>query len=82
VPAGLLALITAALVLDARGWVPLAARSRVGAQSEAQVRRELGGLEAEGWRLRHSLLWGGLGAIDSVAIALRRLRRQAVKLTA
>ena len=68
-PAGLLALIAAALVLDARGWVRQAARSRVGAQSEAEVRRALGGLEAEGWRLRHSLLWSGRGDIDSVAIA-------------
>jgi hypothetical protein len=67
--AGLLALATAARVLDARRWVRLAARSRVGAQSEAQVRRELSGLEAEGWRLRHSLPWGGRGDIDSVAIA-------------
>ena len=67
--AGLLALVMAALVVDARRWVRLAARSRVGARSEAQVRRALGGLEAEGWRLRHSLLWGGRGDIDSVAIA-------------
>ena len=67
--AGLLALVTAALVLDARHWAALAAHSRVGAQSEAQVRRALSGLKAEGWRLRHSLLWGGRGDIDSVAIA-------------
>jgi len=26
-------------------------------------------LEAEGWRLRHSLVWGGRGDIDSGAIA-------------
>ena len=67
--AGLLALVMAALVLDARRWARLAARSRVGARSEDAVRRALGGLEAEGWRLRHSLLWGGRGDIDSVAIA-------------
>ena len=66
---GLLALVMAALVMDARRWVRLAARSRVGAQSEAQLRRALGGLKAEGWRLRHSLLRGGRGDIDSVAIA-------------
>ena len=47
-PAGLLAMIAAALVLDARGWVRQAARSRVGAQSEAQVRRALGGLGGRG----------------------------------
>ncbi len=53
--AGLLALVMAALVLHARRWVRLAARSRVGARSEDALRRALGGLEAEGWRLRRSL---------------------------
>jgi len=67
--AGLLALLMAALVVDARRWVRLATRSGVGAQSEAEVRRALGRLEAEGWRLRHSLPCGGRGDIDSVAIA-------------
>jgi hypothetical protein len=67
--AGLLALVMVALVLDARRWVRLAARSRVGARSEDAVRGALGGLEAEGWRLRHSLPYGGRGDIDSVAIA-------------
>ena len=67
--AGLLALGMAALLLDARRWMRLAARSRVGARSEGAVRRTLGGLEAEGWRLRHSLGWGGRGDIDSVAIS-------------
>ena len=59
--AGLPALVMAGLVVDARRWVRLAARSRVGVRSEAQVRRALSGLKAEGWRLRHSLLWGGRG---------------------
>jgi len=67
--AGLLALVMAALLLDARRWVRLAARSRVGARSEDAVRRALGGLEAEGWRVRHSLQCGGRGDVDSVAIA-------------
>jgi len=67
--AGLLALVMAVLLLDARRWVRLAARSRVGARSEDAVRQALGGLEAEGWRLRHSLAWGGRGDIDSLAIA-------------
>ena len=67
--AGLVALAMAALLLDARRWVRLAARSRVGARSEDAVRRALGGLEAEGWRLRYSLGWGGRGDIDSIAIA-------------
>ena len=67
--AGLLALVMAALLLDARRWVRLAARSRVGARSEDAVRHALGGLEAEGWRVRHSLQCGGRGDVDSVAIA-------------
>jgi hypothetical protein len=67
--AGLLALVMAALVLDARRWVRLAARSRVGARSEDAVRQALRGLDGEGWRLRHSLPCGGRGDIDSVAIA-------------
>ena len=67
--AGLLALGMAALLLDARRWMRLAARSRVGARSEGAVRRALRGLEAEGWRLRHSLAWGGRGDIDTLAIA-------------
>ena len=67
--AGLLALVMAALLLDARHWARLAARSRVGARSEDAVRHALSGLEAEGWRLRHSLQCGGRGDIDSLAIA-------------
>ncbi|MGB0092505.1 MAG: nuclease-related domain-containing protein [Solirubrobacteraceae bacterium] len=38
-------------------------------RSEDDVRRALAPLEAEGWRLRHSLPWQGQGDIDSVAIA-------------
>ena len=47
----------------------LAGRSRVGARSEDEVQRALAPLQAEGWRLRHSLPWQGRGDIDSVAIA-------------
>ena len=57
------------LGLYARHWVSLAGRSRVGARSEDQVQRALAVLEAEGWRLRHSLRWLGPGDIDSVALA-------------
>jgi hypothetical protein len=67
--AGVLLLAAAALGLYARHWVRLAARSRVGARSEDQVRRALGALEVEGWRLRHSIAWPGGGDIDHVAIA-------------
>lgn len=50
-------------------WIRLAGRSRIGARSEDEVRRSLAELEREGWRLRHSLRWGGRGDIDSLAIA-------------
>lgn len=55
--------------LYARHFARLADRARVGAQSEDQVRRALLPLEAEGWRLRHSLPWYGRGDIDSIAIS-------------
>jgi len=67
--AGVLLLIMAGLLIDARRWAGLAGRSRVGARSEDEVQRVLARLEAEGWRLRHSLPWRGRGDIDSVAIA-------------
>ena len=67
--AGVLLLIMVGLVIDARRWIRLAGRSRVGARSEDEVRCALAGLEAEGWLLRHSLPWRSRGDIDSVAIA-------------
>ncbi|HWE15553.1 MAG TPA: nuclease-related domain-containing protein, partial [Solirubrobacteraceae bacterium] len=67
--AGLLLLIAYGLGLYARHWLALAGRSRVGARSEEEVQRALATLEAEGWRLRHSLPLRGRGDIDSVAIA-------------
>ena len=67
--AGLLLLAAVGLGLYARHWLSLAGRSRVGARSEDEVQRVLAPLEAEGWRLRHSLPWQGQGDIDSVAIA-------------
>jgi len=66
--AGLL-LIAIALGLCSRYQLSLAGRSRVGARSEDEVRRVLAPLEAEGWRMRHSLRWQGRGDIDSVAIS-------------
>lgn len=66
---GLLLLAVALLLgLRARRWLSLAERSGVGARSEDEVRRALAPLEAEGWRMRHSLRWRGRGDIDSVAI--------------
>jgi hypothetical protein len=69
VAAGALLLLMGGFLIDARRWLHLAARSRVGARSEDAVRRALSGLEAEGWRLRRSLAWCGRGDIDSIAIA-------------
>ncbi|MEA2398141.1 MAG: hypothetical protein QOK25_1697 [Thermoleophilaceae bacterium] len=66
---GLLLLAAIGLGLRARHWLSLANRSRVGAHSEDEVQRALASLQAEGWRLRHSLPWQGRGDIDSVAIA-------------
>jgi hypothetical protein len=63
-------LLTAGAVgLYARHWARLAGRSRVGARSEDEVRRALGTLDREGWRLRHSIAWQRGGDIDHVAIA-------------
>jgi hypothetical protein len=64
-----LLIVAAALGLCARHWLSLARRSRVGARSEDAVQRPLAPLQAEGWRLRHSLPWQGRGDIDSVVIA-------------
>jgi len=67
--AGLLLLTAVGLGVYARHWLSLAGRSRVGARSEDEVQRVLAALQAEGWRLRHSLPWQGGGDIDSVAVA-------------
>ncbi len=67
--AGAVLVLAVALGLYARHWLSLAERSRVGARSEDEVRRVLAPLEAEGWRLRHSLPWRGRGDIDSLALA-------------
>ena len=68
VAVGLL-IVTAGLAVHARHCVCLAARSRVGARSERDVRRALTLLEREGWRLRHGVPWRGGGDIDHVAVA-------------
>jgi hypothetical protein len=67
--AGLLLLTAGGLGFYARHWLLLARRSRVGARSEDEVKGALAPLQAEGWRLRHSLRWQGRGDLDSVAIA-------------
>jgi hypothetical protein len=55
--------------LHARDWLSLAGRSGVGARSEDEVRHALAPLQADRWRLRHSLSWQGRGDVDSLAIA-------------
>lgn len=67
--AGAILVLALGLGLFARHWLSLAERSGVGARSEGEVRRALVPLQAEGWRLRHSLPWRGRGDIDSLAIA-------------
>ncbi|MGN6169567.1 MAG: nuclease-related domain-containing protein [Solirubrobacteraceae bacterium] len=64
-----LLLLAVALGPQARHWLHLAARSRVGSRSEDEVRRALAPLRGEGWRVRYSLHWCGRGDIDLVAIA-------------
>jgi hypothetical protein len=64
-----LGVVAAALALASRRSIRLAARSRVGAASEALVRRALVSLEHEGWRVRHSLDWPGRGDLDHVVRA-------------
>jgi hypothetical protein len=64
--AGPLLLTAVGLGLYSRHWLSLARRSRVGARSEDAVQRALAALQAEGWRLRHSLAWrGGVGEIST-----------------
>jgi hypothetical protein len=67
--AAVLAMVSAALLIASRHAVRLAARSRVGAASEARVRRALVPLTREGWRVRHSLDWPGPGDLDHVVRA-------------
>ena len=62
----LLALLSGVLVLMSRRALRLARRSRVGAKSEAQVRRALKALTREGWQVAHALDWPGRGDLDHV----------------
>jgi hypothetical protein len=68
-PAAALAVGGAALAIASRQSLRLAHRSRVGASSEARVRKALRPLEDEGWRVRHSLDWPGRGDLDHVVRA-------------
>jgi Nuclease-related domain len=62
----LLALLSGVLALACRHSLRLAARSRLGADSEAQVRRALKPLAHEGWRVAHAVDWPGGGDLDHV----------------
>jgi Nuclease-related domain len=57
------------LALGSRHELRLARRSRIGAESEAAVRRSLAALAGEGWRIRHAVDWAGTGDVDHVARA-------------
>jgi Nuclease-related domain len=61
-----LVLLCGVLALASRHALRLAARSRVGAQSESQVRRVLECLENSGWSVQHALDWPGRGDLDHV----------------
>jgi Nuclease-related domain len=61
-----LMLVSGAFALASRRALRLASRSRVGAESESQVRRALEQLAHEGWRVRHSVDWPGGGDVDHV----------------
>ena len=58
--------VAAVLGLLSRRALRLARRSRIGAESEAQVRRALEPLAREGWRVAHGVDWPGRGDLDHV----------------
>ena len=68
-PAFVLALLSGVLAMASRRALRLAGRSRVGAESEAQVRRALARLADDGWRVRHAVNWPGRGDLDHVVRA-------------
>jgi hypothetical protein len=65
-PAFSLGAVAIARALFSRGALRLAGRSRVGAESEMQVRRALEPLTGEGWQVRHAVDWPGVGDLDHV----------------
>lgn len=64
-----LALVSGVCALASHRALRLAARSRVGAESEAQVRRALAPLKRDGWQVRHALDSRGGGDLDHVVRA-------------
>jgi hypothetical protein len=65
----MLGLLSGVLALASRRALRLTGRSRVGAESEAQVRRTLERLADDGWRVRHAVDWPGRGDLDHVVRA-------------
>jgi hypothetical protein len=57
------------LTLASRHELRLAARNRVGAESEALVRRSLEALARDGWQVRHAVDWPSGGDLDHVVRA-------------
>jgi hypothetical protein len=57
------------LALGSQHALRLAGRSRVGAQSETLVRRELERIARDGWQVRHAVDWPGRGDLDHVVRA-------------
>jgi hypothetical protein len=64
-----LVLLSGVFALAGRRALRLAARSRVGAKSEADVRRALERLAREDWHVRHAVDWPGGGDLDHVVRA-------------
>jgi Nuclease-related domain len=59
-------LLAVVLSFDGAHALRLAARSRVGAESEAQVRRTLEPLTRDGWHVQHAVDWPDGGDLDHV----------------
>ena len=62
----LLVLASGVLTLASRHALGLARRSRVGVESEMQVRRALQALARDGWHVRHAVDWPRGGDLDHV----------------
>jgi hypothetical protein len=62
----LLVLMAGVLTLASRHALGLARRSRVGVESEMQVRRALQALARDGWHVRHAVDWPRGGDLDHV----------------
>jgi Nuclease-related domain len=64
-----LVLAASSLAVASRRDLRLAARNRIGAESEAAVRQALATLSNEGWRVRHAVDWPQGGDLDHLVRA-------------